>query len=38
MIAAMTASEPTRYVLFVCNHNAGRSQLIAAHVDTGARS
>jgi arsenate reductase (thioredoxin) len=27
MIAAMTASESTRYVLFVCNHNAGRSQM-----------
>jgi hypothetical protein len=24
MIAAVTASDPTRYVLFVCNHNAGR--------------
>lgn len=30
MIAAMTQSEPTRYVLFVCNHNAGRSQMAQA--------
>ncbi|HTC61024.1 MAG TPA: arsenate reductase ArsC, partial [Solirubrobacteraceae bacterium] len=27
---AMTTSEPTRYVLFVCNHNAGRSQMAQA--------
>jgi arsenate reductase len=26
----MTPSEPTRYVLFVCNHNAGRSQMAQA--------
>ena len=26
----MTASAPTRYVLFVCNHNAGRSQMAQA--------
>jgi arsenate reductase len=30
MIAAMRASEPIRYVLFVCNHNAGRSQMAQA--------
>jgi protein-tyrosine-phosphatase len=26
----MTPSESTRYVLFVCNHNAGRSQMAQA--------
>jgi arsenate reductase (thioredoxin) len=26
----MTTSDPARYVLFVCNHNAGRSQMAQA--------
>jgi arsenate reductase len=30
MIAAMTAREATRNVLFVCTHNAGRSQMAQA--------
>ncbi len=30
MIGAMTPSEPSRRVLFVCNHNAGRSQMAQA--------
>ena len=30
MIGAMQTSESIRYVLFVCNHNAGRSQMAQA--------